>query len=105
MTTRGVMQLDAIDFRGARDEGLVCCVRIRRGRKGSKEEKQAVHSQGWKRVKNTLHGELLVWKAHYTRIAAASFRADHAGVCVWRCGRGRRGRWRFCLRRGERRSG
>src|SRR6266581_5310820 len=26
------------------------------------------------------------------------------GVCVWRCGRRRRGRWRFCLRRGERRS-
>src|SRR6266571_5657193 len=27
------------------------------------------------------------------------------GVCVWRCGRRRRGRWRFCLRCGERRSG
>jgi len=26
-------------------------------------------------------------------------------VCVWRCGRGLRGRWRFCLRRGEKRSG
>src|SRR5216684_2507846 len=71
VTTRRVMQLDAIDFRGARDKRFVRCISVRRGRKGSGEEKQAENSKDWKQVRNALHGKLLVLRAHYTRIEAA----------------------------------
>src|SRR5712692_3071667 len=73
------MQLDAIDFCGARDEGLVRCVSVRRGRKGSAEEKQAEHSQDWKQAKNALHGRLLVSRAHYTRIEAVGLPSRSRG--------------------------
>src|SRR5260370_5523206 len=64
------MQLNAVDFCGARDEGFVWCFSIRRGRKRSGKEKQAEHSQDGKQFKNALHGKLLVLRAHYTRIEA-----------------------------------
>src|SRR5258708_18533721 len=70
VTTRRVMQLNAVDFCRARDEGFVWCFSIRRGRKRSGKEKQAEHSQDGKQFKNALHGKLLVLRAHYTRIEA-----------------------------------
>src|SRR5713101_2853719 len=79
VTTRRVMQLDAIDFRGARDKRFVRCISVRRGRKGSGEEKQAEHSQNWKQVRNALHGKLLVLRAHYTRIEAEGLPSQSRG--------------------------
>src|SRR5260370_6112510 len=80
------MQLDAVDFCGARDEGFVWCFSIRRGRKRSGKEKQAEHSQDWKQFKNALHGKLLVLRAHYTRIEAVGLHSRSCwflfcGVC------------------------
>src|SRR5258708_38589854 len=78
------MQLNAVDFCGARDEGFVWCFAIRRGRKRSGKEKQAEHSQDWKQFKNALHGKLLVLRAHYTRIEAVGLQNRSPWVLVWR---------------------
>src|SRR5258707_5003341 len=77
------MQLNAVDFCGARDEGFVWCFAIRRGRKRSGKEKQAEHSQDWKQFKNALHGKLLVLRAHYTRIEAAGIHRPSFWVLFW----------------------